>query len=242
LTQASFVKRAPEIAEGILAKMAALPILPDGLRSFSKDLLTKEASTEEEKLQAPKRMSLAELQKLASGNKVDLPKVAAVSTDSSSEIADALKKIAARHEEENAEDVFASAAAIVAHQKEAISPTAVGELSAAVKKLSPTKKEKSFFGLPVKHISPGTLAHGKTKAQKRLLSEATPGDILHGEAHKKTRDIARATAEGEAGKELQQTIRGVGKGLPALGIGTAAAVTAPAVLAPAKREKIQVVK
>ncbi len=237
MTQESFVKRAPEIAEGILAKVAALPVLPEGLRSFSKDLMSKEASSEEEKLQSPKRMTLAELQKLASGNKVDLPKVASVSTDSSSEIVASLRKIADRHEQENAEDVFAAAAAIVAHSKEAAQITgAAGEAKAMLKALKPSKAEARWSWIP------GTVGAKKVKAQKRYIEEITPGERLREEAIERSVLAKRQEGLGEAAKERTLTMREIGKGLPALGIGTAAAVAAPHALSPGKREKIQVVK
>jgi hypothetical protein len=105
MSNASFVKRAPEIAEEILLK-AASSRLPDALKSFSKTLLNKEASDDREKLSLPSRMSLAELQKLAHDNKTDLPIVSVASADDWSDVAASLVKIASRHKDEASKEIF----------------------------------------------------------------------------------------------------------------------------------------
>jgi Cu/Ag efflux protein CusF len=114
----SFVKRAPEIAEEILLK-AASGYLPDVLRTYAKNLLSKEASDDREKLVAPERMALSELQKIAHSNKVTLPLIASVNSDDWSSIAGDLVKMASRHEAENGREIFENAAAMVAMRKEA---------------------------------------------------------------------------------------------------------------------------
>jgi hypothetical protein len=101
----SFVKRAPEIAEEILLK-AASGYLPDVLKPYAKNLLTKEASDDREKLVAPGRMSLAELQKLAHSNGTDLPAVSVTNVDGWSETAASLVKIAGRHRDEASSEIF----------------------------------------------------------------------------------------------------------------------------------------
>jgi hypothetical protein len=115
----SFVQRAPAIAEEILAKTASLP---ESLRSFTKNLLTKESSKDEgDRLELPKRMTLGELSKIAHENKVDLPKIHGVKSDDYAKIASELVAIAKREEQREANEVFESAAAIVAanHEKQA---------------------------------------------------------------------------------------------------------------------------
>jgi hypothetical protein len=114
----SFVKRAPEIAEEILLK-AASGYLPDVLRPYAKALLSKEASDDREKLVAPERMALSELQKIAHSNKVSLPVITSVNSDDWSSIAGDLVKVASRHEAENGREIFENAAAMVALKKEA---------------------------------------------------------------------------------------------------------------------------
>jgi len=112
----SFVRRAPDIAEEILAKTASLP---ESLKNFTRALLTKEASDEKDRLELPKRMSLSELSKLAHTNKVDLPKVPDVQTDDYSKVASELLAIAKRGEEAEAREIFETATSIVAsgHEK-----------------------------------------------------------------------------------------------------------------------------
>lgn len=105
MTHASFVKRAPEIAEEILLK-AAESRLPSGLKAFSKSLLNKEASDDREKLSLPTRMSLAELQKLAHENKTDLPTVEITSVDDWSDTAASLVKIATSHKKASEKKIY----------------------------------------------------------------------------------------------------------------------------------------
>jgi hypothetical protein len=122
------VQRAPAIAEEILAKTASLP---ESLRSFTKDLLTKESSKDEgDRLELPKRMTLGELSKIAHENKVDLPKIQGVKSDDYTKISSELVTIAKREEQREANEVFESAAAIVAanHEKQAAKGRAAAKL------------------------------------------------------------------------------------------------------------------
>lgn len=106
------MKRAPEIAEEILAKVAGLP---KSLQSFPRELLEKQAADRREKLELPKPMTLADLQKTASDNQVDLPKIASVKPEEFSSIAADLVKIAERQSDDS-EDVMLTAIAIVAQR------------------------------------------------------------------------------------------------------------------------------
>jgi hypothetical protein len=122
------VQRAPAIAEEILAKTASLP---ESLRSFTKSLLTKESSKDEgDRLELPKRMTLGELSKIAHENKVDLPKIQGVKSDDYAKVASELIAIAKREEQKEANDVFESAAAIVAanHEKQAARGAAAAKM------------------------------------------------------------------------------------------------------------------
>lgn len=110
MSHESFVRRAPEIAEEILAKTAKLP---ESLKPFTRNLFEKEASQDTDRLRLPARMTLADLQKLASGNKVDLPKVASVKAEEYGSVADGLRKIASRAAEETKADVLAAAVTIL---------------------------------------------------------------------------------------------------------------------------------
>lgn len=110
MSNESFVRRAPEIAEEILAKTANLP---KDLKSFTRNLFEKEASVETDSLKMPARMTVADLRKIAAGNKVDLPKIASVKAEEYGSVADELKKIAARHAEETRDDVLAAAVTIL---------------------------------------------------------------------------------------------------------------------------------
>lgn len=114
----SFVKRAPEIAEEILLK-ASDSRLPGDLKAFSKSLLNKEASDDREKLVAPARMSLADLQKVAHENKTVLPSVTVSSVDDWADTVASLTKVAADHDAANAREIFENAAALVATKEAA---------------------------------------------------------------------------------------------------------------------------
>lgn len=117
----SFVKRAPEIAEEILLK-ASDSRLPGDLKAFSKSLLNKEASDDREKLVAPARMSLADLQKVAHENKTVLPTVTVSSVDDWADTVASLTKVAADHDAANAREIFENAAALVATKEAAGGP------------------------------------------------------------------------------------------------------------------------
>lgn len=217
----SFVKSAPELAEEILAKTA---MLPKDLKSFPRELLEKEASTDTEKLELPKRLSIADLQKIASEKKIDLPNPGPVKADDYASVAGDLQKIAKAHEDETAKDVFSTAAAIVAHQKE------------------------SGIGSALSGMIPGTAAyHTRMFARETAqAARAAPRAKIHGtpefrakieeQGLKKTK--AEATAQRYSEAEGKKTIReGIGV-LPSVAVGTGLAVAGPSVLAkPPKRER-----
>lgn len=217
----SFVKSAPELAEEILAKTA---MLPKDLKSFPRELLEKEASTETEKLELPKRLTIADLQKIASEKKIDLPNPGPVKADDYASVAGELKKIAKAHEEETAKDVFINAAAIVVHQKE------------------------SGLGGALSSMIPGTAAyHTRMFARETAqAARAAPRAKIHGTPEfrakieekglKKTK--AEATAQRYSEAEGKKTIReGIGV-LPSVAVGTGLAIAGPAALAkPTKRER-----
>lgn len=110
MSNASFVRRAPEIAEEILAKTANLP---KDLKSFARNLFEKEASTQTDSLKMPARMTISDLRKIAAGNKVNLPKIASVKAEEYGGVADGLRKMAERHAKETRDDVLALALTIL---------------------------------------------------------------------------------------------------------------------------------
>lgn len=110
MSNASFVRRAPEIAEEILAKTANLP---KDLQTFTRGLFEKEAAQVGDPLKMPARMTIADLQKVASANKVDLPKVGAAPSDEYGSVAEGLRKMAEHHANETRDDILAAAVAIM---------------------------------------------------------------------------------------------------------------------------------
>jgi hypothetical protein len=218
--RASFVKRAPDIAEEILLKASELP---SSLRSFSKSLLTKEASLDKEKLELPKRISLSELQKLASENRVDLPNIGAVDSSEYGTVSSQLVKIAKRHEEETSRDILASAAALVASRetKEA------ARVTATPRSLGPRPQAPGFWSRQFGRLFPGG-EHGARLREYQLRRAAYEGQL--------ERRIPRPAdplveAEKVKAERAAQTGRTVEKAiavmpLTALGVGTPLAAAA----------------
>ena len=214
----SFVKSAPELAEEILAKTA---MLPKDLKSFPRELLEKEASTDTEKLELPKRLSIEDLKKIASEKKVDLPTPDPVNADDYASIAGDLQKIAKAHEQETAQDVLATAAAIVAHKKEGgakwegFKRTVSGMWPGSAEYHVRMGAREQAQAARVKHRAkiPGTPEY-KAKLEETALKEtkAERAAKLRGEA---------------AGRE---TAREFAQAIPGAAIGTGLAVSAPAVL------------
>jgi len=209
---ASFVKRAPEIAEELLLKAGGFT--PDALKKFSKDLLSKEASGQGESLEIPKRMTLADLQKSAAP-KAELPKVSGVKVEDWQKIASDLSKLAERSEEENARDIFETAAALVMKKQAAsasVSLTAgrtprpmapkpkmfsstgdvpLAQPQGALKRMfsEPARREHEMYraqhGAQMAKI-PGTREHAQVEGTKALKEEARS----HSEAQKGRHDLA----------------------------------------------------
>lgn len=244
-----FVKRAPDIAEEILQKTASLP---EDLRSFTRTLLTKTASTQEEKLEAPKRTTWAELAKIAQENKVVLPEVKPVASEAGPEIAENLKKVAQHHRDETSNDILATAAAIFLEGKkkdaEKAASVAVGVLQkdAAVVELvrrgggALGRSAKGLLGVPgkavkaVKPYIPGTESQIKRLTRKAKLkgplsqAEAKIVGTPQWEAAARAR-VGRTEALGEAVKargRREATLKGLGVTAPAIGIGLPAAALA----------------
>jgi hypothetical protein len=226
----SFIKRAPELAEEILLK-AASP-LPESLRSFSRDLLEKKAVDERERLQLPVRMTLADLQKIAHGKQVDLPKIASVSSEEFGDVAESLRKIAARGERELAEDVFMTAAAMVeSRQEKAAMPIPRARILPSP--AEPTLGER-FRGLFVSRTSPTGQkirkfrAHGEAEIAK--VEASTPGTDAYRGVTERTHAAGMRAEEAAAGKRTSKTIGEAVKGIPAtagaLGVGAVAAAAA----------------
>lgn len=218
MSHASFVRRAPDIAEEILAKTAG--VLPGALKSFTRDLLTKEASAKEEALRLPARVTLEDLRKVASGNGTSLPKVAQARSEEAPSIVEGLRKIAERHEQEEADDVLASAVAIL-------------EKKAVVAVMSPmlgrAPKPKLFGGF----YSPGASAEHKLwKAKHRAEMAEIPGttEWSHVEGVKGLAEAEKAKAEAiRRGSETKaQLVQQMPMALPLTGaaIGTPLAVAA----------------
>lgn len=217
----SFVKSAPELAEEILAKTA---MLPKDLKSFPRELLEKEASTDTEKLELPKRMSVADLQKLASEKKIDLPNPGPVKADDYASVAGDLQKIAKAHEDETARDVFSTAAAIVAHQKE------------------------SGIGGALSGMIPGTAAyHTRMFARETAqAARAAPRAKIHGTPEfrakieekglKKTKEegVAQRYSEAEGSKFKSEAVKALSTGAVGAAVGVAGV---SALKRPEKRER-----
>ncbi len=223
----SFAKNAPEVAEEILSKVASLP---KELSDFSRALLTKEASGEKEKLALPARLSLADLQKMASGNKTDLPKVDGVSSDDWKKIASDLSSIAKRGEEEEARDVLAGAAALVAHRKEAV----VARITQAPI-ASPTAgtRIKAFFGhTPSKqHVELDSLRH---QVEVGKLRKKLPKDPLV-QAEEVKADAAKSISE-KRHRLAEHTIATA----PAIGLAAGTPLAAAALMKGDKEKKEEV--
>lgn len=214
----SFVKNAPEIAEEILLKAASLP---EGLRSFSRSLLEKQAVDTREKLQLPTRMTLADLQKMAHSNEVDLPKVASVKSDDFADIASQLRKVAERRDEDLAHEIFETAVALVASKqtKEAAvprlnltaPPTLLQRVRAGIMPHSPIGQEVREF-------------HARGEQRISGVEAKTPGSKAY--AAETEREHAKKWREQQADKEKSHatTTRGAIKALPAIATGSAAAV------------------
>lgn len=181
----SFVQTAPEIAEEILGKVAGIP---KELVAFRKDLLSKEASSQEAALEPHRRMTVADLQKLAAPVKTDLPKIASVSADSWREIAGDLQKMAARNDAEVAREVFETGAALAA---KTAAPGAVGGLYGKAPGM--WTRAKAFMGgtnakqVVERHDTLHEIAMGKLRKQL----PKNPLEV----AEEKKHDLARETGE-----------------------------------------------
>lgn len=187
-----FVRRAPEIAEEILAKTASLP---KDLRAFTKALFEKTASVKEEKLQLPQRLTLDDLRKIASTKQVDLPDVGNTPVDSSSSVVGDLRKLAHRYEVEESNDALATAAAIFL-EKSAAAARAAGGLKGwfkarfvsgspeRAKRLTAIKKEKGIKGETI-----GTKEYGvaeEAKAMQAAAAGTAKKQEMRGRAWEKT--------------------------------------------------------
>jgi hypothetical protein len=173
------VKRAPEIAEEILLKVSDSR-LPSDLKAFSKALLSKEASDDREKLVAPARMSLAELQKIAHSNGTSLPVVAVTNVDDWADTAASLTKIASRHETENAREIFENATALVATKTSAarmnVGRGGRGAVQ-AVHAAQPQGVFKRLFGGEAVHAE-----HNEWRANRDAHMATIPGTKQHSNA------------------------------------------------------------
>jgi uncharacterized membrane protein len=203
-------------------------MLPKDLKSFPRELLEKEASVSTEKLELPKRLSVADLQKIASEKKVDLPTPGAVNADDYASIAGDLQKIAKAHEQETAQDVLATAAAIVAHQKQggAKWEAVKGGVGASVRGV-----QSMIPGTSEYHIRMGAREQAqaaRTKHRAKIVGTPEHRAKIEETALKETKAERAAKLRSEAAG--RETTREFAQALPGAAIGTGLAVSAPAVL------------
>ena len=225
MPNASFVRRAPEIAEEILAKMA---ILPKDLKSFTRNLLEKEASAQADSLKMPARMTIADLRKIAAGNKVDLPKVASVKAEEYGSVADGLRKMAERHAGETRDDVLALAVTIL-------------EKSAGAAAGGSVVRGGGFWKGVKSWVVPGSREFKARQLSgarhKRLLAEQeahTPGT----EASAEREWAAKTKREGEAAERASERWTGTAKSVaPSVALGIGVPMGASALTGTRGREK-----
>lgn len=226
----SFVKKAPEIAEEILRKAASLP---GPLSAFSRDLLTKEASDEREKLALPKRMTLDDLRKVAASKGADLPKVASAPTSEFSKVAAELRAVVERGEKEIAEDILATAAALVMQKQAAVS-IGMGRGTPGV-----LTRVKAFLGSkPAKYDVAEWEAVRRGQVAKAM--EKDPTSPVAQLKHERQRDIAEAKAQEAASRHRSQTAEKMIAATPAIGLGVGTPLAAAALLKSDKGKKEEV--
>lgn len=228
----SFVKNAPEIAEEILLKAAELP---EGLRSFSRSLLEKQAVDTREKLQLPPRMTLADLQKMAHSNEVDLPKVACGKSDDFADVAGQLRKVAERRDEELSQEIFQDAAALVAAKHEKAAKITLPADSASF-----AQRMHAKF---ISNKSPLSLAVQTQEAEGQAALSLARAKIHGSHEHTAARDVAKSEAhsknEAAAAKSHAKLVtHGIGA-IPAVATGVGAAVAGAAALKPGDKKEFK---
>lgn len=246
----SFVQSAPEIAEEILLKISGLP---KGLKSFPKDLLSKEASDQTEKLELPRRMSLAELQKIAHKNEVDLPKIGSVSSDSWSDICGDLRKIAEVNEEAQAREVFETGAAMAAQTKIAMPPAGAVVQAAGRVARAPRPRVSAPRGAvgtgptpqprhPLARIfsEPATREHAAWRAHQEAGMAKIPGTAQHASASEASRQSAATKNEGEASRGRHELASHAIATAPMLGLAAGTPLAAAAILKSKDKSKEEV--
>lgn len=215
MSNASFVRRAPEIAEEILAKTANLP---KDLQTFTRGLFEKEAAQVGDPLKMPARMTIADLQKVASANKVDLPKVGAAPSDEYGSVAEGLRKMAEHHANETRDDILAAAVAIMEKTGAGWAQTIAAPFRAA-------GRAAAGAGKGIASIIPGTKGYRarvieKAKWEKQLagIRAETPSRPEWTAAQEAAKTHAEGVAKQKARTETLKTVSGVAPAV-ALGVG-----------------------
>lgn len=242
---APFVKRAPEIAEEILAKVASLPA---GLQTFSQDLLTKTAAPAEEKLVYPGRLSLEDLRKAAAGRGVDLPKVAAVPTADAEKVAGDLRALAKRAAAAAAEDIALTAAAIVAEGQEKAAMRVQPRPRTRVPRPAPVGRATSVLAAqphnPFKRLfsEKSRREHELWRAKANEQMGKVEGTPQHTQRMGEKALADEARHREDASKRRTDFAEKAISAAPAMGLAVGVPLAAAAALKPGPREKREEVK